>query len=70
MRKPANAISNETADGKYRPGTQLPGTHELTREYGASNTIRRAVNLLTDWGVLNEARQIRARGPGAGEPYA
>ncbi|MBO0811289.1 MAG: tyrosine-type recombinase/integrase [Microlunatus sp.] len=53
----ANAIRQGIASGKYRPGTQLPGTRQLVLEYNASaNTIRRAVNLLTDCGAVNESR--------------
>lgn len=57
----ATAIRQDIANGKQAAGAELPGTHELIREYGASaNTIRRAVKLLADWGVVNDARQIQA----------
>jgi integrase len=59
----ATAIRKQIADGKYRPDTQLPGTQGLIRKNGASaNTIRRAVILLREWGVVNDAREIHQYG--------
>lgn len=55
----ASAIREEIAKSTHPAGTQLPGTHELVRRYGASaHTIRRAVKLLAEWGVVTEAREI------------
>lgn len=59
--KIARSIRDQVISGRYRSGTQLPGTTLLVREHDVSaNTIRRAVKLLIDWAVINEARQIQA----------
>lgn len=58
----ASAIREGVAAGRYLPGAELPGTQVLVHEYGASaNTIRRAVKLLADWAVVNEARQVHTK---------
>ena len=59
----AVAIQQDVAAGKYPPGTQLPGTHELIREYRVSaNTVRRTIQLLLKARIIDEGRKIR---PGA-----
>ncbi|MCL4394177.1 MAG: GntR family transcriptional regulator [Chloroflexi bacterium] len=45
------------AEGLFRPGDQLPSESQLCRRYRVSPmTVRRAINLLADQGVISTAR--------------
>lgn len=49
----ANTIAEQIGAGVYRPGDQLPTEPQLRARFGVSPvTIRRAVNLLLDWGLV------------------
>jgi DNA-binding GntR family transcriptional regulator len=49
----ANALAEQIGAGVYRPGDQLPTEPQLRARFGVSPvTIRRAVNLLLDWGLV------------------
>jgi len=46
-------ISEEIAAGAYRPGAQLPSEAQLRARFGVSGmTVRRAVNILVDRGLV------------------
>jgi len=49
----ANILRNSMATGVLRPGDQLPSEAQLCERYGVSPmTVRRAINLLVDQGVV------------------
>jgi GntR family transcriptional regulator len=49
----ANTLAEQIGAGVYRPGDQLPTEPQLRARFGVSPvTIRRAVNLLLDWGLV------------------
>ena len=46
-------IRKQISDGLFRPGDRLPSEAELRKRYGVSPmTVRRAVNMLVDQGVV------------------
>jgi DNA-binding GntR family transcriptional regulator len=50
----ADDITASIGTGEYRPGSQLPGESELRARYAVSSlTVRRAINLLLDRGLVN-----------------
>ena len=53
----ANTIAEQIGAGVYRPGDQLPTEPQLRARFGVSPvTIRRAVNLLLDRGLVTTTR--------------
>lgn len=49
----ANILRQNVATGRLRPGDQLPSESQLCDRYGVSPmTVRRAINLLVDQGVV------------------
>ena len=49
----ANILRQNMAEGLLRPGTQLPSEAQLVERYGVSSmTVRRAINILVDQGVV------------------
>ncbi len=55
----ATAISQAIADGQYQPGAALPSTAEIAQMHGVSaGTMRRALQLLTDWGQVDATRKV------------
>jgi len=49
----ANILRQNVATGRLRPGDQLPSESQLCDRYGVSPmTVRRAINLLADQGVV------------------
>jgi GntR family transcriptional regulator len=50
-------LSDEIADGVYRPGDRLPSEAQLRDRFGVSGmTVRRAVNILVDRGLVTAAQ--------------
>lgn len=53
----ANILRKQISEGVFRPGDQLPSESQLCRRYAISPmTVRRAINLLADQGVVNTAQ--------------
>ena len=61
----ANILRRQISEGVFRPGDQLPSESQLCRRYAISPmTVRRAINLLADQGVVRHcpgARHLRSR---------
>jgi DNA-binding GntR family transcriptional regulator len=52
-----NILRRQIAAGMFRPGDRLPSEAQLCRRYGVSPmTVRRAINILADQGVVNTAQ--------------
>ena len=50
----SNLLREQVADGVYQPGQRLPSEASLCKKYNVSPmTVRRAINLLLDQGVVN-----------------
>ena len=50
-------LSQEIAQGLYRPGDQLPSESQLCARFGVSGmTIRRAINILVDRGTVSASQ--------------
>lgn len=50
-------VSSRIAGGEYRPGDQLPSESQFCAEFGVSPmTLRRAVNMLVDRGLVTTAQ--------------
>jgi DNA-binding GntR family transcriptional regulator len=50
-------LSQEIAQGLYRPGDQLPSESQLCARFGVSGmTIRRAINILVDRGIVSASQ--------------
>jgi GntR family transcriptional regulator len=50
-------LRRQVADGQFRPGDQLPSESQLCQYYRVSPmTVRRAINLLADQGVISTAQ--------------
>ncbi len=50
----ANILRQSMAEGLLRPGDQLPSEAQIVARYGVSPmTVRRAINILADQGVVN-----------------
>lgn len=53
----ANILRKQISEGVFRPGDQLPSESQLCRRYAISPmTVRRAINLLADQGVVHTAQ--------------
>ncbi len=53
----ANLLRHHMATGVFHPGDQLPSESQLVGRYGVSPmTVRRAINLLADQGVISTAQ--------------
>lgn len=53
----ANILRQQISEGLFRPGDQLPSESQLCRRYAISPmTVRRAINLLADQGVVHTAQ--------------
>jgi len=53
----ANILRRQIAEGRLRPGDQLPSEAQLCRQYGISPmTVRRTINLLADQDVVSTAQ--------------
>ena len=53
----ANILRRQISEGIFRPGDQLPSESQLCRRFAISPmTVRRAINLLSDQGVVNTAQ--------------
>lgn len=53
----ANILRKQISEGVFRPGDQLPSESQLCRRYTISPmTVRRAINLLSDQGVVHTAQ--------------
>lgn len=66
----ANALAEEIGAGVYRPGDQLPTEAKLRARFGVSPvTIRRAVNILLDRGLVTttQGKGTFVRAPDLGE---
>jgi DNA-binding GntR family transcriptional regulator len=66
----ANTIAEQIGAGVYRPGDQLPTEPQLRAMFGVSPaTIRRAVNILLDRGLVNttQGKGTFVRSPDLGE---
>jgi DNA-binding GntR family transcriptional regulator len=65
-------ILRERVGSIWRPGDELPSEGDLAEEFGVNrNTLRRAIGLLVDEGVLERRRGIKLRVlrlPGLDEP--
>jgi len=52
-----NILRRQIAEGKLRPGDQVPSESQLSRLYGVSPmTVRRAINILVDQDVVSTAQ--------------
>ena len=52
-----NILRRQVATGMFRPGDRLPSEAQLCRSYEVSPmTVRRAINILADQGVVNTAQ--------------
>lgn len=52
-----NILRHHVADGIFRPGDQLPSEAQLCQRYQVSPmTVRRAINILADQGVVSTAQ--------------
>jgi DNA-binding GntR family transcriptional regulator len=50
-------LSRQIAEGDYRPGDQLPSEAQLRAQFDVSAmTVRRAINILVDRGLVNAAQ--------------
>ncbi len=50
-------LSQEIAEGAYRTGAQLPSESQLRARFGVSGmTVRRAINILVDRGVISASQ--------------
>jgi DNA-binding GntR family transcriptional regulator len=50
-------LSQEIAQGLYRPGDQLPSESQLCARFGVSGmTVRRAINILVDRGIVSASQ--------------
>lgn len=53
----ANILRHQVATGVFQPGDQLPSESQLVSRYAVSPmTVRRAINLLADQGVISTAQ--------------
>lgn len=53
----ANILRNQVATGVFQPGDQLPSESQLVERFDVSPmTVRRAINLLADQGVISTAQ--------------
>ena len=60
-RKIAEAIRQEMADGRHRPGETLPSVTELRARFGAAAfAVRRALHLLRDEGLVTITKHVGA----------
>ena len=55
----AAAISAAITAGEISPGSPLPPTADLAQKHKVSpGTVRRAIKLLADWGLVDDVRRI------------
>jgi len=63
----AETLKRRIASAGYRPGAILPSESELAREFGVSNiTIRKAMALLTEQGLVHRRRGIGTQAAASG----
>jgi GntR family transcriptional regulator len=66
----ALALRRRIESGEFQPGSQLPAEAELEKSYEHSrNTVRQAISLLVDWGLVETRSGRRATVAERVEPF-